>query len=195
MDTPLTTPVEAKRALRTRLWAARKQRYADTPRADREAQARALADHALRVVADLVAPGGTVTSYESWPTEPGTGPINEALVGAGYRVLVPVTLPGLDLDWRPLGSDELDESARLGLEAISQADLVLAPGTAVDRRGVRLGQGGGCYDRALPRRRDGVRVVTLLHPQELLDEELPSAEHDQRVDAVVTADGITWLDR
>ena len=36
--------------------------------------------------------------------EPGTGPINEALVGAGYRVLVPVTLPGLDLDWRPLGT-------------------------------------------------------------------------------------------
>lgn len=195
MDTPLTTPVEAKRALRARLWAARKQRYADTSRAERETQAQALADHALRIFADLVAPGGTVTSYESWPTEPGTEPLNASLVEAGYRVLVPVTLPGLDLDWRPLGSDELDESARLGLEAIGQADLVLAPGTAVDRRGVRLGQGGGCYDRALPRRRDGVRVVTLLHPQELMDEELPAAEHDQRVDAVVTVDGITWLRR
>ncbi|MTB70917.1 5-formyltetrahydrofolate cyclo-ligase [Arsenicicoccus sp. MKL-02] len=193
MDTPAPTPADAKRALRARLWAHRKQRYADTSRAEREAQA--LADHVLRIVADRVGPGGTVTSYESWPTEPGTGPLNAALAEAGYRVLVPVTLPGLDLDWRPLGSDERDESARLGLEAIDQADLVLTPGTAVDRRGVRLGQGGGCYDRALPRRREGICVVTLLHPQELLDDALPAAQHDQRVDAVVTADGITWLDR
>ena len=49
--------------------------------------------------------------------------------------------------------------------------------------------------REIPRRRDGVRVVTLLHPQELVDEDLPAAEHDQRVDAVVTVDGITWLRR
>ncbi len=76
------------------------------------------------------------------------------------------------------------------------ADLVLAPGLAVDASGTRMGQGGGCYDRALPRRRPGVPVVVLLHPGELLggdDEPLPRDPHDQPVDAVLTAASLTDL--
>ena len=34
-------------------------------------------------------------------------------------------------------------------DAVALADVVLAPGLAVDRTGTRMGQGGGCYDRAL----------------------------------------------
>ncbi len=59
-----------------------------------------------------------------------------------------------------------------------------------------MGQGGGCYDKALPRRRAGVPVVVLLHPGELLgpdDEPLPREPHDVPVDAVLTADGVTDL--
>ena len=37
----------------------------------------------------------------------------------------------------------------LGTDAIKLADVVLAPAIAVDTRGVRLGQGGGWYDRAI----------------------------------------------
>jgi len=73
---------------------------------------------------------------------------------------------------------------------------LLAPGLAVDRRGTRMGQGGGCYDRALPRRRPGAPVLVVLHPGELLDPTappLPHEPHDQRVDAVVTAEGVTDL--
>ena len=84
----------------------------------------------------------------------------------------------------------------LGRDAVALADLVLAPGLSVDRSGTRLGQGGGCYDKALPRRRPGTPVVVVLHPEELLgagEEALPRAAHDQPVDAVVTADGLTDL--
>ena len=59
-----------------------------------------------------------------------------------------------------------------------------------------MGQGGGCYDRALPRRHPGVPVVVLLHPGEVLGDDeppLPRREHDQPVDAVVTADGLVDL--
>ncbi|MCH8612087.1 5-formyltetrahydrofolate cyclo-ligase [Arsenicicoccus dermatophilus] len=183
----------SKKALRTELWAARRARLADSTSARRDSDAARLAEQAMRLVREHVAQGATVTSYESYPAEPGTRPLNRALVAAGFRVIVPVTLPDLDLDWRPLDSAEDDESARLGRDAIGEADLLLIPGTAVDRTGVRLGQGGGCYDRALPRRRDGVPVITLLHPGELLAAPLPRNDHDQLVDAVVTACGVSWI--
>ncbi len=137
--------------------------------------------------------GDTVTLYESWAGEPPTGALVAALLARGIRVLVPITLPDLDLDWCDV---EDPDRTPLGARAIAEAALVLAPGLAVDALGTRLGQGGGCYDRALPRRRDGIPALVLLHPGELGGSEdplLPLAEHDQPVDGVLTAEGRTWL--
>lgn len=160
---------------------------------DLEADGRALAGHALDLVASLgLSPGATVLCYESMPAEPPTTALNARLVAAGLRVLVPDTLPDLDLDWHDVSGD----GTRLGLDAVRTAALVLAPGLAVDRSGTRMGQGGGCYDRALTRRAPGVRAVVLLHPGELLDpgaEPLPVEPHDVRVDGVLTADGLVDL--
>jgi 5-formyltetrahydrofolate cyclo-ligase len=63
-------------------------------------------------------------------------------------------------------------------------DVVLAPGLAVDRRGVRLGRGAGYYDRALAAVRAPVAV--LLYDAELVEEDLPAEPHDRPVTAVVT---------
>jgi 5-formyltetrahydrofolate cyclo-ligase len=63
----------------------------------------------------------------------------------------------------------------------------------VDRTGVRLGYGGGCYDRALTRIRPGALVVALLHEGELLEEPLPAEDHDRRVDAVALPSGVVRL--
>ncbi len=137
--------------------------------------------------------GAVVTSYVAVPGEPPTAALNAALAAHGIRVLVPITLPDFDLDW----ADAADAAAApLGPDAVALADVVLAPGLAVDHRGTRMGQGGGCYDRALPRRRPGTPVLVVLHPGELLDPSaplLPHEPHDQPVDAVVTADGVTDL--
>jgi 5-formyltetrahydrofolate cyclo-ligase len=62
-------------------------------------------------------------------------------------------------------------------------DIVLVPGVAFDRRGGRLGFGGGYYDRLLPLTR-GLRVG-VTHTACLVDE-IPCREHDQRMDWVVT---------
>ncbi len=137
--------------------------------------------------------GDTVTLYESWAGEPPTGALVAALLARELRVLVPITLPDLDLDWCDV---EDPDRTPLGVEAIAEAALVLAPGLAVDAQGTRLGQGGGCYDRALPRRRAGIPVLVLLHPGEAggpADPPLPRDEHDQPVDGVLTAEGRTWL--
>ncbi|WP_392544491.1 5-formyltetrahydrofolate cyclo-ligase [Oryzobacter telluris] len=172
------------RALRRTIAAAR----------DTSADDIALATHVLALVDDLgLGPGAVVTSYASIPGEPPTSSLNATLAERGLTVLLPITLPDLDLDWH----DAVDPAqAPLGGLAIGRADLVLAPGLAVDGTGTRMGQGGGCYDRALPRRRPGTPVVVVLHPGELVgdaEEPLPRAPHDQPVDAVVTADGLTDL--
>lgn len=173
-----------RRALRRQIAAGRE------PAADDAA----LTSHVLALLDDLgLGAGAVVTSYASVPAEPPTRGLNAALAARGVRVLLPITLPDLDLDWH--AADD-EEETPLGRTAVDRADLVLAPGLAVDRTGTRMGQGGGCYDRALPRRRPGTPVVVVLHPGELLaeDEELlPRADHDQPVDAVVTADGLVDL--
>ncbi|GLW70248.1 hypothetical protein Kpho02_25470 [Kitasatospora phosalacinea] len=184
-----------KAALRSRLLAERRALAA----AERSAAAEALAGHA----AALVPPGGTVAAYVSVGAEPGTRPLLAALAARGVRVLLPVLLSDNDLDWAPYeGEDRLSPAARglleptgprLGPDAVLAADVVLLPGLAVDARGVRLGRGGGSYDRVLARlARAGARplLATLLYPHELLPA-VPAEPHDLPVHAVATPEGVT----
>lgn len=181
-------PSAAKRTIRTTLRGRRRLLWAARESA---ADAAALARHGRAVVrAGGLGPGSTTTLYESFDGEPPTADLLSALLADGLRVLLPITESDLDLDW----FDAADPHRRpLGKDAIHAADLVLAPGLAVDITGTRMGQGGGCYDRALPRRAPGVAVVVLLHPGELHEALLPQDAHDVAVDGVLTADGVTWL--
>ncbi|MBM0260688.1 5-formyltetrahydrofolate cyclo-ligase, partial [Micromonospora sp. 4G55] len=77
---------------------------------------------------------------------------------------------------------------RLGRAAIGEAELVVVPALAVDHRGLRLGRGGGSYDRALARVPGRVLIVALLHDGELV-EALPAQPHDRPVHAVITPSG------
>lgn len=69
-------------------------------------------------------------------------------------------------------------------------DLVLAPLLAFDRRGGRLGQGAGHYDRTLANLRTAGRIFVLglaYSGQEL--PAIPMEPHDQRLDAILTETG------
>ena len=164
--------------------------------------AHAIAEHLLAT--PELRRAATVAAYVSVGTEPGTGPLLERLLEMGRRVIVPVLLPDHDLDWAvydgPAGvvrarAGLLEPTGpRLGLEAVATADAVLTPGLAVDRAGVRMGRGGGCYDRVLGRVPVGTFTCTLLYPGELL-EEVPAAPHDRRVTAVATSEGVIRLGR
>jgi len=164
--------------------------------------ARAIAEHLLATTE--VRRAATLAASVSIGTEPATGPMPDALADLGRRVIVPVVLPDLDLDWAVYeGPDRLERARRgllepvgerLGPEAVATADVVLTPGLAVDRTGMRLGQGGGCYDRALARVPEGTFTCTLLYDDELVDE-VPADTHDRRVAAVVTPAGVTRLPR
>ncbi|WP_184716646.1 5-formyltetrahydrofolate cyclo-ligase [Caulobacter sp.] len=70
---------------------------------------------------------------------------------------------------------------------ILEPDLVIAPLLAFQRDGLRLGQGGGYYDRALEalRARRSVVVIGLAYSGQQV-ENLPAEPHDQRLDAILT---------
>ncbi|WP_449479220.1 5-formyltetrahydrofolate cyclo-ligase [Streptomyces abikoensis] len=160
----------------------------------------ALARRALEL--PELAEAGTVAAYVSVGREPGTRALLDALRRRGVRVLLPVLLEDNDLDWAVYdGPDRLVRAGRglfepggprLGPEAVTSADVVLLPGLAVDGRGMRLGRGGGSYDRVLARLdRAGATpsLVILLYDSEILDE-VPAEPHDRPVDAVVTPSGV-----
>ena len=109
------------------------------------------------------------------------------------ELLLPVLRADLDLDWAAYtgpgcaggGRAGLREpaGARLGPAGGRARGLVVVPALAVDRRGLRLGRGGGSYDRALARVPAAALTVALLHDGELV-EALPAEPHDRPVRAV-----------
>lgn len=140
----------------------------------------------------------TVAAYVSVGREPATRALLERLRARGTRVLLPVLLADNDLDWAAYEGPEhlvragrgLLEPAgeRLGREAVTGAEAVLLPGLAVDRRGMRLGRGGGSYDRVLARLEragTGPALVVLLYDSEVV-ETVPARAHDRPVSAAVT---------
>ncbi|MEU2514348.1 5-formyltetrahydrofolate cyclo-ligase [Streptomyces syringium] len=144
----------------------------------------------------------TVAAYVSVGREPGTRALLEALRARGVRVLLPVLLSDNDLDWGLYrGAAHLvrasrgllePDGERLGPDAVTGADTVLLPGLAVDGRGMRLGRGGGSYDRVLARlERAGATParVVLLYDDEVVAR-VPEEPHDHPVHAVVTPGGV-----
>ncbi|WP_328502774.1 5-formyltetrahydrofolate cyclo-ligase [Streptomyces sp. NBC_00457] len=158
-----------------------------------------------------LAQAGTVAAYVSVGSEPGTLALLDALRARGVRVLLPALLPDNDLDWGAYcGADSLARvqhggrmalfeptGERLGPDAVTGADVVLLPGLAVDARGMRLGRGGGSYDRVLARlERAGAHpvLVVLLYDSEVV-ERVPAEAHDRPVHAVVTPSGVRRFGR
>lgn len=67
-------------------------------------------------------------------------------------------------------------------------DLMILPGMAFTREGLRLGRGKGYYDRYTAREGFRARCIGVCFVHQLLDA-LPAERHDRRMEAVVTADG------
>lgn len=160
-----------KRAARALIRAGRRARPAD----QRAADDAALAGHLRDRLSGM--PPGHAAAYTALPTEPPTQAMLAVLQQAGWRVMLPILLPDNDLGW--------DDGNIHDPTYVSEATLLIVPALAVDRRGMRLGQGGGSYDRSLHRRSPGSLALAVVYDDELADV-VPSEPHDLTVDAVLT---------
>src|SRR3954468_15115656 len=182
-------PGAAKSAAREHHLTRRQER----PVAERTAAAAAITTALLRGLAGA----RTFAGYVPDPDEPGHGRLPAAFTQLGARVLLPVVpTESRQLAWAvdtgrlaPSRYGVLEPMGpRLGPTAIGAADVVVVPALAVARDGIRLGRGGGYYDRALQHVRSNAVLVALVFDDELLDD-LPIEAHDQPVSAVVTPSG------
>jgi 5-formyltetrahydrofolate cyclo-ligase len=172
--------------------------------AESRAEAGASVERLLLEAPEIKA-ADAVAAYVSVGTEPPTHGLLEQLRTRGVGVLLPVLLPDLDLAWAEYtGPGSLEHGPRgmrqpggprLAPDAVASVDAVLCPGLAVDGSGVRLGRGGGSYDRALVRLPADTWSCVLLYADEVIDAALPADPHDQRVRAAATPDGIVRFDR
>ena len=110
-------------------------------------------------------------------------------------------LPFIELDPRKLKCSPYAASSIKGagqhgrpvkLDDVRKIDLVVCGSVAVNRRGARVGKGGGYSDLefALLTERKKIAantpIVTSVHPLQVIDEDIPMTEHDIPLGAIVT---------
>jgi 5-formyltetrahydrofolate cyclo-ligase len=158
---------------------------------------------ALADVALPVAPGAVVAGYWPMADELDPRPLMLRLASeSGSSLALPVVVERdrhLDFRaWTP--GDALEAGAHGTWHPLPSAplvtpSLVLVPLLAFDRRGFRLGYGGGYYDRTLESLRAASHLTTIgvgLGEQEV--EAVPHDALDQRLDGIVTEHGLIEVD-
>lgn len=146
-----------------------------------------------------------VLAYASFRQEVDTFPLLAEALARGKELVLPrvdrasrsldlLRVKDLETDLRPGYQGILEpDPARCAPTDPHLIDLVLVPGVVFDRRGFRLGYGGGYYDRLLGSLPRAVRVGLAFSLQVV--EEIPVLPHDLPVDILVTEDGILEVGR
>jgi len=147
----------------------------------------------------------TVAGYLPMPTEPDDTGTLEILHAAGCTVVVPVVVAHRRLQWHLWRPGDETGIADFGIPVptgsapgaagaaanLGEVDVVLVPALAAAPDGVRLGQGGGYYDRALAAvarfAAGGPLRIAVVNDEEVLAAgQIPQESHDAGIDVVLT---------
>ena len=132
-------------------------------------------------------------AYLSMKGEADLDPLIRQALADGKEIYIPVCLPEKQMEAGRLLSMDHFKKGPYGLrdlpdgyEVISPEalDLVLVPGVACTKEGIRLGMGAGYYDRYLSHVPFEKRVVTLWDFQVIAD--IPFEPFDQKMAQIVT---------
>ena len=178
---------EAKSRLRADMTARRATLGRDRTRSGLD-----LADRFLSAISP--APGGVVSGFLPIGDEIDVMPLLARLGAAGHGIALPVVVGrGHPLSFRLWRDGDPLEAGPLGTrhpspEAVpAEPDLLIVPLLAFDRRGYRLGYGGGYYDRTLTVLRAARPALAV--GVGFAEQEVPKVPHDSsdaKLDYIVT---------
>jgi 5-formyltetrahydrofolate cyclo-ligase len=156
---------------------------------------RAAGAAAARLDAEVLArlpAGATVALFASMRSELPSAAAAAAVLARGLDLVYPRTIGASHvLVFHRATPDELVRG-RFGIPEPAAAaptvdaaalDVIVVPGLLFDRRGYRLGWGGGWYDATLPT--TAAQRIGFAYELQIVDE-LPRAPHDQPVHLVIT---------
>ncbi|MFN3740020.1 MAG: 5-formyltetrahydrofolate cyclo-ligase [Thermodesulfovibrionales bacterium] len=133
--------------------------------------------------------------YASFRSEPDTHGIIRDCLLAGKRVFLPrVNKEKRELEIREINSPDQLKKGYSGipepdedspLRDKNEAQLIIVPGVAFDRRGGRIGYGAGYYDKLLSVLNEEIPVVAIAYDEQIVDE-IPLEGHDKLVDLIIT---------
>lgn len=140
-----------------------------------------------------------IFTYLSYRSEVDTWILAEELLNMGKKVCAPlINGPGSMEARQVLNLDDDIEIGPMGISApvaLTERidprliDLVLAPGLLFDQTGMRLGYGGGYYDRYLQGVRPHAEIWGLAFREQLSKSDLESNSWDKRMTGLVTPNG------
>lgn len=163
---------------------------------ERESAAAGLMQNLQELVTSHSA--ASISCYLSVNDEPPTRDFIDWALHHGIRVLLPVAREDGLMDWAPYeaGDEAIDASgmpmpttANLGPIALSEVNLILIPAASIGKDGMRLGWGRGYFDRTLGSLTKRPPVYAVVYDHEVV-ESVPTENHDQAVDGVVTPERI-----
>ena len=167
-------------------------------------RARASETIRARVAAlECVGTARRIAAYATFGDEVDLDGLIEGLLEAGVEVCLPfvdddgIGLARVDsLKDLVQGYRGVREPAPEGRERVDPAslDVALVPGVAFDRRGGRLGYGGGHLDRLLALLGEDVAVVGIAYADQIVDA-VPREPHDVTVDTLITEDDTLSVQR
>ena len=144
----------------------------------------------------------TIALFAPLPSEPDIHPLIEEAWARGKQVVFPLMLREDDapsLQWHRVTSwDEMIVVGPFGIREpdpvrccrveVKTIELVFVPGLAFDKRGIRLGRGGGYYDSALAKFSAKTKPIGLMFACQQVPE-VPREPHDHVLKNILTEDG------
>lgn len=143
-----------------------------------------------------------IMAYLSMKGEADLDPLIRQALADGKEIYIPVCLPEKQMEAGRLLSMDHFKKGPYGLRDLPDAyevispealDLVLVPGVACTKEGIRLGMGAGYYDRYLSHVPFEKRVVTLWDFQVIAD--IPFEPFDQKMAQIVTEKRVISVSR
>ncbi len=172
----------------------------DLSTATRRKWSRAIVKHVLKN--PVLKKSKVVAAYIGFGSEVETYPLIEKLWELKKTVVVPITKLGLAKTYfavfrpedalAPTRFGPLEPARKKKPFNLRDIDLVLVPGLAYDRRGYRLGYGGGVYDRILKKTPRASHVGLFFSSQEVAA--VPVEKFDRKMRAILTENGVAAVD-